>query len=477
MRRTRWARRAIAGLAGIAGFRRRGPVRADPRRIGPRRAPARQQPGSIRHNADFLTYWGGQSVSLLGTQVTRLALPLTAVLLLRATPAQMGALGALEYAPFLLFTLVAGVHVDRSRRRPILIAADAGRAALLLAVPALALAGALRIELLYAVAFLVGVCTVWFYLANQAYIPALVPPERTVAANARLAASESAADMIGPGLGGLLVQALAAPLALLADALSYVVSVATLWRIRAVEPTPPRPERRLPVRAEIGEGFRVTFGNPYLRALLGEAASYNLFWQVVQTVFLLYAVRALGMSPGALGLVLALGSAGAVLGALVTGRAARIVGVGRVIVASVALSDLAPLLLPLAPGASRLSAPLLALGLFATGAGTTACNVHTVSLRQRLVPAHLQGRMNACYRLVAYGSIAVGALLGGLLGERVGLRTTLLVGALGLLTSLIFVLASPVPRLETLPTAEPFAPDGAPHGRERTGETDARAIA
>lgn len=421
---------------------------------------------TLSRNKFFVKLWAGETVSLVGSQVTTFALPLTAIGALHATPLQVGVLGAAGFAPFLFVTPFAGAWLDHRRRRPVMLVANLGRAAALGLVPLLALAGRLSLASLDAIAFLAGVLTVFFHLAYQSYLPAVVGRGQLVAGNGALAASESIADLSGPGVAGILVQLLGAPIAIAADVLSFLVSALSLgwgWG-DAPEPLPDRADGQRERQGsgpglwrEIGEGFRVTFGNPYLRAFAGEAATYNLFWQVVDTVLALYAVRVLGLSPLALGLVFATGSAGALLGATLTGRVARRHGLGPTIVGAATLSAVAPVLIPLAGDRTVTSVAILAGALFVRGIGVSGCNVHAVSIRQAITPDHLLGRMNGSYRLVTWGAIPLGALLGGTLGQDIGPRATLLVGALGLATAALWLALSPVRRLRHIPAS--LSPD------------------
>jgi hypothetical protein len=260
--------------------------------------------GGLWGHRDFRKLWAGETVSLFGSEVSELALPLVAVLVLDADAGQMGLLAAARFAPFLMVTLPAGAWVDRRRRRPVLISSNLGRALLVGLVPLLAGLGLLRMGHLYAVAFAVGALTVLFDVAYQSYLPSLVKREQLVEGNSKLQASASAARVGGPGLGGLLVQLVGAPRALLLDAGSYVVSAASLLAIRNREPAPAaegdgQPRTRL--RQEIGEGLAVTYRNPVLRSLAGLAATYNLFSQVIDALLVLYATRELGLSAGSSG--------------------------------------------------------------------------------------------------------------------------------------------------------------------------------
>lgn len=412
--------------------------------------------GGLHTNRDFLKLWSGETVSLFGSQVTALALPLVAVVSLHASAASIGVLNALRFAPFALITVFAGVLVDRVRRRPILIATNLGRALLISTIPAAAALGALRIQVLFVVAFLVGLLTVFFDLAYQAYLPSLVTRRTLTDANGRLQASASAAEIGGPGLGGLLVQALTAPYALIVDAASFLISSASVATIK-------HPEQRVrdatpvPMLVAIRAGARFTFTNPYLRAIAAEAACFNLCEQAILTVFVVYAIRELGFTPGLLGLVLSTGAVGALAGSLAAGRLARRYGLGATILASMALACLVPILIPAIGDHGRTTALPLAGVFLAWGTAVAVSNVLVITLRQTITPERLLGRMNAAYRTLTYGAIPLGALLGGTLASPIGLRTTLLAAALGLLAALSVVVLSPIRQLESLPEI-PFSP-------------------
>lgn len=408
--------------------------------------------GLWRHS-DFRRLWAGQTVSLFGSQVTFLALPLTAVLSLKANAAQMGILGAVEFAPFLLIGLFAGVVVDRLRRRPILIVADFGRALILLSIPIAALLGGLTMLQLYAAGFLTGVLTVFFDVAYQSYLPALVSREALVEGNSKLGMSDSLARIGGPGVAGALVQLLTAPIAILADAASFIVSVISLVLVRAREPEPVAGSERRGVFREIGEGLRVVLGNPLLRSIAGCTGTSNLFSNITQAVFLLYATRSLSISPGLIGLIYAIGSAGALAGAMLAGKTARRAGLGVAIWSSIFLGSVAGLLVPFATKPLAVALPLLIGAELFMGYGSTVYNINQVSLRQTITPDRLLGRMNASMRFIVWGTIPLGSLIGGALGVQIGLRPTLFVGALGSLLSVLWLLFSPVRTLREHPKA------------------------
>jgi MFS family permease len=408
------------------------------------------RPGSLWGHRDFLRLWGGETISLIGSQVTTLALPLTAISLLHASAFQVGLLNAAGFAPFLLVTLFAGLWIDRQPRRPILIAANVARAILLGIIPLLALTKHLGMVQLDLIWFLAGIGTVFFHLAYQAFVPSLLRPEQFTEGNSKLTASESLAEIGGPGLAGVLLQILAAPLAITFDAASFVVAALSLRGIRKAEPPLPPTPRGHPLR-DIAGGFRLTLSDARLRAFAGEATTYNLCWQVMTAVFVLYLVRVLHLAPVVIGLIFAAGSMGGLVGALVTDGLARRWGVGRVIVAAACISCIAPLAFPLAHDGQPGAVALLMVAFFVCGGGVTACNVHAISLRQALIPMHLRGRMHATYRVITYGAIPIGALLGGVLGQNLGLHTTLLLGAIGLACAWLWL--TPLRRMRQLPLA------------------------
>ncbi|MGI8553664.1 MAG: MFS transporter [Dehalococcoidia bacterium] len=404
--------------------------------------------GLWRHS-EFNKLLAGQTISLFGSQVTFLALPLTAVLTLKANAAQMGLLGAAQYLPFLLVGLFAGVWVDRRRRRPILMWADLGRALLLGSIPLVALLGRLQMAQLYLIGFLTGILTIVFDVTHQSFLPALVGREELIAGNSRLQASASIAQIGGPGLAGIVVQIFTAPLAIFVDALSFLVSVLFLSLIRTPEPpVAPRAAGRS-IWAEIGEGMRVVVGNPLLRAIAGCTATSNLFSFMMQAVLILYVTRELGMSPALIGIIFGVGSVGALLGSLLAGHVARRFGLGRAIIGGIALALFANLLIPLAAKPLNFAVPLLIAVELVGGIGSAVYNINQVSLRQSITPDRLLGRMNASMRFIVWGTIPAGSLIGGFLGKAIGLRPTITVAVIGDLLAILWVPLSPVRTLRS----------------------------
>lgn len=407
--------------------------------------------GVLASNPDFARLWLGESVSAIGSQVTMLALPLLAVNMFGATAGQMGLLGAAQTIPFLVLALPAGVWIDRRRKRPILIAANAARAVLLGLIPLLAGLGVLNFTRLLVIALGVGSCTVLFEVAYQSYLPHLVDRADLVDANSKLAASTSIAEIGGPGLGGVLVGALTAPVAIAVDAVTFLFSATNLARIRRTEFDADLHADDASLGSQLREGFHETFANRYLLAFAGEAATYNVAWSAIDAILVLWAVRDLGLAAATLGLLLSIGSVGSLLGALLTGAFARRVGVGRALWISAVLSNLGVLLIPLAGGSPVMVIAVLGVAFCVRGLGATATNVHTYAIRQAVTPARLMGRTTAVYRLLTHGFIPIGALTGGLLGDTLGLRPALAIAALALFPSWVWLYFSPARSLGEIP--------------------------
>ena len=410
---------------------------------------------TLWRHGEFMKLWMGQTVSLLGSQVTLLALPLAAIFLFKASAFQVGLLSTVEFLPFLLFGLPVGVWVDRLPRRPILVVADIGRFLAIGSVPVVYWLGALRLGQLYAVGFLSGTFTVFFDVAYGSYLPSLVERDRLMESNSKLEISRSGAQLAGPGLAGLLVQAFKAPAALLADSLSYLVSVVSLLWIRVQEAPPaPREAQAASMRRQIGEGLRYVLGNNLLRPLAACTATLNLFSMMAQAVLILFAVRDLELSPGAIGAILTAGNVGFLVGAFIAERIARRVGVGRAVIGGAILVASGLLFVPAATAST--AAPLLiAYGVVATFGGVIY-NVNVRSLAQSITPHRMLGRMIATMRFVVWGTIPLGAFVGGVLGSKLGLRPTLWIAAIGGLLAFVPPLLSPVRRLIAIP---PLPPD------------------
>ncbi|MEU5219087.1 MFS transporter [Streptomyces sp. NPDC020807] len=398
-------------------------------------APDRTRPPHVLRLPDFRRLWIGDTVSQAGTAVTVLALPLVAIGPLGASPFEAGLLVMCEYLGFLLLGLPAGAWVDRMRGRRVMIAGDLGRAALLATLPVAAWLDVLTLPQLYAVGFGLSVLTAFFDIAYQSQLPRLVDADRLVAANVALESSRTVTAAAGPGVGGALIAAVTAPVALAVDAVSFLVSALFLSRIRRPDPKPVRaPGARL--RDEVAEGLRFVFGDRLLRALTLTAAISNLCGTIGASMLLVLLAGELGMSPFLCGLVFTAEALGGLLGSLLTTRAVARLGQTRAMCASVVVS-----------GALWLAAlPFFhadwryALACVLQGLGWTAFmtfKITSVALRQRVTPAPLLGRVTATVRFVVWGCMPLGALAGGLLGEYAGVRTALWTGGAGELLAVI----------------------------------------
>jgi predicted MFS family arabinose efflux permease len=400
---------------------------------------------------DFLKLLTGQTISKFGSHISGVALPLTALLVLSATPVQMGILVALEGAPVLLVGLFVGVWVDRLRRRPILIACDLGRALLLGSIPLAAALGVLRVEQLYLVAALAGILTVFFDIANQSYLPALVERERLVEANSRLGSSDSLAEITGPALGGGLVQLLSAPFAIIIDALSFLSSALCVGAIHKPEAPPAPSTERQNVWREIAAGMGLVARQPVLRALAGGMCTFEFFGGFFGTLYTLYAVRDLGMPPALVGVLIGLGGVGALLGSFVVGRVVRRLGVGRALIGAMIFAAALQLLVPLARGPLALAVLMMAMPQVIGDVGWAVFLIGEVSLRQSVIPDRLLGRANASMQFFTRGVSPLGALLGGALGALIGARLTLSIAVCGILLGSLWLIFSPIRTLRDQP--------------------------
>jgi MFS family permease len=430
--------------------------------------------GLWRH-PDFLKLWSAETVSQVGSQVTGLALPLVAIITLDVGAFEVALLGVIQFAPFILVSLPAGVWVDRVPRRPILIAGDLGRAALLATIPIAYAADALTIWQLYVVGFAFGVLTVFFDVAYQSYLPALVERDQLVDGNSKLEISRSGAQLAGPALAGVLIQALKAPLAILVDAISFLVSGLFVLAIRKREDVPAREPGRSPLhgmRAELSEGLRYVLGQRYLRWIAASTATFNFFGNVMGAIFLVYAVRQLGLGAGTIGVIFAIGNVGYLLGAITANRIAGKIGVGPAIVGGAA-TGLATLLIPLAPESSPI--PFLIVSGVITGFGVVVYNVTQLSFRQAITPERLLGRMNSVMRFIVWGVMPLGMLAGGAIAAAVDLRAAIWIGAAGMSLAFLPVLLSPVRTLRDMPrqATDPLVEAEGDGGRVMPGQMPA----
>jgi MFS family permease len=412
---------------------------------------------SLARDGDFLRFWAAETISHLGSSITGIALPLVAIKILDAGASEVALLNLADFLPFLLIGLIAGAVVDRLPRRAVLVAGDLGRAALLALIPLAHLGGWLSLPLLLAVGFLVGTLTVFFDVAYQSFLPSLIRKEDLVEGNSKLEVSRTAAQLAGPAAGGSLLGLIAAPLAILVDAASFALSALFIFSIRGhgddrPAPAPDADGARRSLGGEIGDGVRFVFGHPALRTIGAATATSNLFGTIGNTLLVLFAVRELDMSPALIGLTFSLSGVGGLLAALSAGRITRRLGVGPTIVLSIPWSG--PLLAAVALGErgnDLRNVALVAASGFAGIASGTLYNINQVSYRQAITPEPMQGRMNATMRWFVWGTIPVGALLGGLIGETLGLRPALLIGGIGATFAFVPLLFGPVWKIRTMP--------------------------
>jgi len=453
---------------------------------------------SLFRKPNFAKLWTAATISLFGTGVSQLAIPFIAAVILKAPPGEVGLLATIEFLPFLLFTLPAGVWVDRFPRRRILVIGDLGRAAMLVSIPIAAAAGVLTIWQLYLVGFVNGVMTVFFDVADQSYLPTVLERDELADGNAKLQISQSAATLLGQPVGGGIVALLTAPVAVFIDAISYLGSAALIVSIRegardivagrraaspvvavdateadqvsagtasgvsvAVEAAVDEPGPTLAdlpaggMRAQIFDGLRFITRHEYLGHIAATTGISNLFGNIGFAIFPVYAYRTLGMTPAAVGLTGGLAGAGILLGALVTTRIQDRIGVGRTIVLAAAATGPVGLLVPIA--SPETAVLLIGASLFLMSICNVVYNVAQVSLRQAITPDRMLGRMNASMRFLVWGTIPIGSLIGAGLSEVIGVQETIWVSAALGLFAFLPVLISKVPRIQTIPTGEPEA--------------------
>jgi MFS family permease len=410
-------------------------------------------PALLRENVVFRRFWTGQTISLFGDQVSLIAVPLTAVLILDANASQMGYLVAAELTPNLLFALHAGAWVDRrGRRRQTMIFTDLARAALFATVPLAYAFDALTMEQLYGVAFAAGTMTVLFSVSYASLFIALVEREHYVTASSWLAGSRAFSFIAGPSVGGLLVQALKAPFALIVDAVSFLFSALFLGSIAPEEPPTEQAER-----GHVMAGIRYVLRSPTMRASLLATATINLFNFIFWALFILYAVRELDVSAGTLGLVLGAGAVGGLIGSIVTTRLSRRIGIGPAFLLGSILFPVPLLLVPLATGPLWLILAMLFLAEFGSGLGVMILDISAASIFAALVPPQLRSRVSGAYTLVNYGVRPVGSLIGGFLGTQLGLRPALWIATVGAILGFLWLLPSPIPGMRELPEIEEVA--------------------
>lgn len=399
--------------------------------------------GRLWRDGDFMRLWVGQTVSEAGTQVSQLAVPTVAILLLHATPFQVGLLTALEFLPFPVLGLVAGVYADRLRRRPLMIASDLGRMVALATVPVAFGLGQLRIEQLYLVGLVVGVFNVFFGVSYQSYLPALINRAELVEGNSKLEVSRSTAQLAGPAIAGVAIQVIGAARAVSIDAASFLVSALSLWLIKKPEPEPAPGSAtgKTGFWHEMWEGIQVVIGNPTLWKIAGCTATWNLGSNMAFAVELIFLYRYLHLSPAVVGIVFAVGAVGGLLGAIASGPVVARLGVGLTLLLSVLSGGL---LMATVLAAYTNAAVFLSVLFFVEFLLGAPYNITQVSLRQAITPNRVQGRMNATMRTIVWGTIPIGSLLGGILAGVIGVVPTIVLGGFLSMLSAGWILAGPI---------------------------------
>jgi predicted MFS family arabinose efflux permease len=401
---------------------------------------------SLWHHADFVKLWVGQTISEFGSVVTRTAIPLVALLVLGAGPRELALLVIVTSAGVLLVGLFAGAWVDRLRRRPLLIAADVVRAALLFSVPLAYALGALRMEQLYVVTFLSACLGALFDAAYPAYVPTLIGRERLVEGNSKLAASSSIAEIGGPGFAGALVQIVSAPFAILVDAVSFVASAFSLGLIRA--PEPPRPPREATTRVlrEIAEGLRVVRRHALVFPLAARAIPDHVFGAFYAVLYSIYLLQELRLDPFILGIVISAGGVSSLIGSIFASRVVRALGIGRAILWTALAASAIGVLTPLAQGPVAVAALMVFIPQLIGDGLKTIEGVGELSLIQGVVPDRVLGRVNATLDVVSHGiGYPLGAVAAAAIAEWIGVRGAIAVGWAGMAASLLFIVFSPIP--------------------------------
>jgi len=418
---------------------------------GTRPAETARGRGEILRQHNFRLLWLGETTSAVGTSISRVALPLVAVVTLQASALQVSALTAAAWLPWLVIGLPAGAWVDRLPRRRVMQACNIGSLLLLLSVPIAAWSGTLTIGHLLVVALLTGVASVFFQTAYQVYLPAVVRAGDLTEANAALQGSESVAQVAGPGLAGLLAQLAGAVAGLVADAVSFLVSTVCLVFIHAQDEATEDEARSTSLRGQIADGLRFVRADPYLRVLTVFGATSNLALTGYQAILVVFLVRDVGVSPGGVGLLISGMSVGGVVGAAGAGAVARHFGTARGMLACELVGAPFALLIPLArPGLGLL---YVVMGGIGVGAGVVSGNVIKSSFRQTYTPRHLLGRVIVTMQFLNYGTIPLGALLAGLLAGNVGLRPTMWIMASGVTLATLVLLIGPIRHQRDLPTS------------------------
>jgi Na+/melibiose symporter-like transporter len=401
---------------------------------------------------DFVRLWSAETISLFGSLITRTALPFAAILTLDASAFQIALLGISEMTPAFLLSLFAGAWVDRLPRRPIMIVSDLARAVLVMTVPIAALFGALRMEQLYVIAALVSIFTTFFDVAYQAYLPSLVGSDELVEGNSKLAASAAVSEAAAFSSGGWLVQLLSAPGAMVIDALTFLASAYFVHRIEAPEPPAKPAEERQHIRTEISDGVRFLLTEPILRSIAISNVILNFGFRVYGVVFLLFVTQELGFRPGALGVIFAIGGISSLAGAVFAQKVTLWLGLGPAMISGLIITGAGQGIVAFATGVTAFSVILLIAQQLVGDAWPTVYIVDEISLRQAVAPADVLGRVNGSMRVLEFGAMLIGAILGGWLGTNVGLRFTVVFASMVMALGGLWLARTPVRHLRDTPT-------------------------
>ncbi|QKG84619.1 MFS transporter [Kroppenstedtia pulmonis] len=402
---------------------------------------------------DFRNLWFGQTIAMFGSHITLLAFPLLAALYLDATPFQMGVLYAVEFLPVIVIGLHAGVWVDMKPKRPMLITVDILRALFIFMIPVAMYFDFLRIELLYVVVFLIGVNTVFSDIGQLSYLPFIIKKEELIEGNSKMEFSSSSASIVGQSLGGALIQAFTAPMAVIITACTFLSSALFLTRIKKKEPPIQKVDKKEEkILGQIAEGLKFVTKNKVIRGLTISAMIFNFFTVLMEPIFILYVSRGLGLPPVYIGLIFAMSGVGALLGAFIAETMTKKLGIGPCIVISLIIAGIATLMIPLATLLPMyLSIALLIFVQIVDSSMVIVHNINQRSLRVSITPDNLMGRMNASIRFCIMGTVPLGALIGGALGSWIGTLETLIVGALGILLAAIYLAMSSIRSIQHLP--------------------------
>ncbi len=407
--------------------------------------------GALWRHAGFMRLWAAQTVSSFGARIAREGFAMSAILAIHATPAELGFLAALARGPGIVVGLVAGGFVDRTSRRRVMIASDLSRTALILTVPLAAWWHVLAMPQLYLVAALVGAAGVLFDIADHAFLPSLIDRELLLDGNAKLGVTDAVAEIGGPALAGTLFQLFTAPFAMLGTAFTYLVSAAFLFAVTASEMPNDAPLQKSRWYRDVGEGLAAILAQPLVRPLFWMTVVFTFFSSFFWPLYLIYGLKVLGLSPALMGVTIAMGGVGAVFAAGLSNWLARTLGAGLTMIGGFLAYGLILALVPLAHGPLWLATTMLMTAQFFGDAFAMAAMIPMTTLRQAVLPKAMLGRTAALFGAASGGMTVLGAILGGVLGGRIGIRETLVISVIGVLASVIILLASPLRWLKTIP--------------------------